>query len=98
MSKQDVVRILFVCLAKKICQERALMKHLTDERREAPKAPVGPSAVQERNVVGLLYTKKIINIIFFGLAAAAAKQRRFSIFCGTFLANGCCNAHNLMIY
>ena len=75
-----------------------LMKHLAAGRREAPKAPAGPSAVQERNVVGLLYTKKIINIIFFGLAAAAAKQRKFSIFCGTFLANGCCKAHNLMIY
>ncbi len=98
MSKQDVGRVLFVCLAKKICQERALMKHLNDGRREAPKAPAGPSAVQERNVVGLLYTKKIINIIFFGLAAAAAKQRKISIFCGTFLAKCCCNAHNLMVY
>ena len=36
--------------------------------------PVGPSAIQERNVVGLLYTTKII-IIFVGLAAGADNQK-----------------------
>ena len=39
--------------------------------------PVGPSAIQERNVVGLLYTTKII-IIFVGLAAAAANPKESS--------------------
>ena len=40
--------------------------------------PVGPSAIQERNVVGLLYTKKI-NIIFFGLAASTAEKIKLSL-------------------
>ncbi len=37
--------------------------------------PKGPSAIQERNDVGLLYTKKI-NIIFFGLASGTAEEKR----------------------
>ena len=35
----------------------ARSKHLAAARR---RRPVGPSAIQERNFVGLLYTKKII--------------------------------------
>ena len=49
----------------------ALVESMGAARR---RRPYEPSAIQERNVVGLLYTKKI-KIIFFGLAAAAAKER-----------------------
>ncbi len=38
--------------------------------------PFGPSAIQERNAVGLLYTTKI-NIIFVGLAAGTADAKNY---------------------
>ena len=57
------------------CENKARMLWL---HREAPKAPTGPSAIQERNFVGLLDTNKI-NIYFIWPRGPRRAARRSHI-------------------